>query len=140
MVHNRRLNRIVEEYSTDSVNLRDQVAGTLANENSEQCNQHLHANSLRQQEACQRTTNERPRECNQQQMQDNRTLTRVSLNCLAFECDPEIDYSSHALIVIGNMDKESQDCHAFKYKGQSAGLCCASGKISLPQLNHHRNL
>ena len=67
-------------------------------------------------------------------MQDNRALTRASLNRLAFEYDPEIDYSSHVLIMIGSMDKKCQHCHAFKYKGESAGLCCASGKISLPPL------
>ena len=32
-------------------------------------------------------------------MHDNRTLTRASLNRLAFEYDPEIDYSSHVLIM-----------------------------------------
>ncbi|GFS88171.1 uncharacterized protein NPIL_178261 [Nephila pilipes] len=33
------------------------------------------------------------------------------------------------------MEKECKHCHAFKYKGESAGLCCASGKVSLPPLN-----
>ncbi|GFW59075.1 transcription elongation factor 1 homolog [Trichonephila clavipes] len=41
----------------------------------------------------------------------------------------------YALIIIGNMDKECQHCHAFKYKDESAGLCCASEKVSLPPLN-----
>ena len=60
-------------------------------------------------------------------MQDNQALTRASLNRLAFEYDPEIDYSSHVLIMIGSMDKECQHFHAFKYKGESVGLCSASG-------------
>ena len=68
-------------------------------------------------------------------MQDNRALTRASFNRLAFKYDPEIDYLSLALIMIGSMDKESQHCHAFKYKGESADLCCASENISLPPLN-----
>ncbi|GFY21603.1 helitron_like_N domain-containing protein [Trichonephila clavipes] len=67
-------------------------------------------------------------------MQNHRALTQASFNRLAFEYDPEIDNLSHALI-IGNMDKECQHCHAFKYKGESACLCCASGKVSLPPLN-----
>ena len=75
------------------------------------------------------------RECNQQLMQDNRALTRASLNRLAFEYDPEIEDSSHALIMMGSMDKVCQHCHAFKYKDESAVLCCASRKISLPPLN-----
>ena len=68
-------------------------------------------------------------------MQDNRTLTWTSFNHLAFEYDPEIDYSSHALIMIGSMDKKCQNCHAFKYKDESTGLCSTSGKILLPPLN-----
>ena len=40
LVHDRRLNRIVEEHSRDNVNLRDKVACTGSNENSEQRNQH----------------------------------------------------------------------------------------------------
>ena len=75
LVHNRRLNRKVGEYSTDNVNLRDEVACTHANENSEQRKQRLRTNTLRQREARQRTTNAR-RECNQRRMQDTRGLTR----------------------------------------------------------------
>lgn len=134
LVHDRRLNRTVEEHSTDNVNLKNQVACTRANENSGQRAQRLRANTLRQREAHQRATNAH-RERNHRRVQDNRALARASLNRLAFEYDPEIDYSSHALITIGSMDKECQYCHAFKYKGESAGLCCASGKISLPPLN-----
>lgn len=132
--HERRLNRTDEEHLTENVNLRRRVACTRANENSEQRNQRLLANTLRQREARQRATNAH-RERNQRRMHNNRALTRASLNRLAFEYDPEIDYSSHVLIMIGSMSKECQHCHAFKYKGESAGLCCASGKISLPPLN-----
>ncbi|GFY70280.1 uncharacterized protein TNIN_257151 [Trichonephila inaurata madagascariensis] len=39
LVHDCRLNRTAEEHSTDNVNLRDQVASTRANENSEQSDQ-----------------------------------------------------------------------------------------------------
>ena len=68
-MHDRRLNRTVEEHSRDNVNLRDEVACTRANENSEQHNQRLRANTLRR-EARQRTTNA-DRECNQRRMPDN---------------------------------------------------------------------
>ena len=57
MVHDRPLNRTVEEHSMDNVHLRVQVACTCANENSEQRNQRLRANTLRQREAHQRATN-----------------------------------------------------------------------------------
>lgn len=89
---------------------------------------------MRQREARQRATDAH-RDHHHQQVQHNRALSRASFNRLAFEYVPEIDYSSHALITIGSMDKECQYCHAFKYKGESTGLCCASGKISLPSLN-----
>ena len=55
LVHDRPLNRTVEEHSMNNVNLRDQVACTRANENSKQRNQRLRANTLRQREARQRT-------------------------------------------------------------------------------------
>jgi len=117
----------------DNVHLRDQVTCTRANENSKQRNQRLRANTLRQREARQRATNAH-RERNQRRMQDNRALTWASLNRLTFEYDPEIDYLSHVLIMISSTDKKCQYCHGFKYEGESAGLCCASGKISLPPL------
>ena len=66
------MNRTVEEHSRDNVNLRGQVACTRANENSEQRNQRLRANTLRR-EARQRATNA-DRERNQRRMQDNRAL------------------------------------------------------------------
>ena len=47
LVQDRRLKRTVEEHLRDNVNLRDQVACTRVNENSEQCNQRLRANKLR---------------------------------------------------------------------------------------------
>ena len=64
LAHDRQLDTTVEKYSRDNVNLRDQVANTRASENSEQRNQRLRANTLRQREACQRATNE-DRERNQ---------------------------------------------------------------------------
>ena len=45
LVHNLRLNRTVGEHLTDNVNLRDQVACTHANKNSELRNQRLRANT-----------------------------------------------------------------------------------------------
>jgi hypothetical protein len=107
LVHDHRLNRTAEEHSRDNINLRDQVASTRANENLEQRDRRLRANTLRQREARQRATSAH-RERNQQRMQNHRALARASFNRLAFEYDPEIDYSSHAVIIIGNMDKECQ--------------------------------
>ncbi|XP_026475763.1 uncharacterized protein LOC113380958 [Ctenocephalides felis] len=74
------------------------------------------------------------RENNQRRVNNHRALVRASLLRLAFNYDPEIDYSSHSLITIGNMDKVCKHCLALKFRGESAGLCCASGKIILTKL------
>lgn len=84
---------------------------------------------MRQREARQQVT-EAHRAHDQQRVQERRALTHI--HRLSFEYEPEIENSSHALTVIGNIDKECQHCHAFKYKGESAGICCAAGKVSLP--------
>ncbi|GIY73545.1 uncharacterized protein CDAR_620491 [Caerostris darwini] len=64
-----------------------------------------------------------------------RALTRVSLLSLAFEYEADVDYSSHSQIIIGTVDKECQHCIALKNEGESAGFCCATGKVVLPPLN-----
>ena len=64
LMHDRRLNRTVE-HSRENLYVRDQIACTHANENSEQCNQRLRANTLRQRAA------NADRERNQQRMRDN---------------------------------------------------------------------
>ncbi|XP_037942683.1 uncharacterized protein LOC119675548 [Teleopsis dalmanni] len=68
-------------------------------------------------------------------LQVYRALTRSSFHHLAFEYESVIDYSSHSRIVIGAMNKQCQHCHTLKYKGESAGFCCTSGKVVLPPLN-----
>lgn len=133
-VHTHRLNSTAEDQLTDTANLRDRVANLRANENQERRNERLRANALRQRQARQRVTDAH-RVHEQQRLQVHRALTRASLLRLAFEYESDIDYSSHPKIVIGAMDKECQHCHAFKYKGESAGFCCASGKVVLPPLN-----
>ncbi|KAF0755658.1 ATP-dependent DNA helicase [Aphis craccivora] len=32
------------------------------------------------------------------------------------------------------MDKECPHCHALKFKNEPAGMCCASGKVQLPEI------
>ncbi|GFY76034.1 uncharacterized protein TNIN_99841 [Trichonephila inaurata madagascariensis] len=116
LVHHRRLNRTAEEHSTDNVNLRNQFASTRVNENSEQRNQRLRANTLRQREARQRASNAL-RECNQQRMQNHRALTRASFNRHAFEYDLEIDNSlqndNYAIVI--KSDKVPYGEHAGTY-------------------------
>uniref|UniRef100_A0A0K8UGF5 Transcription elongation factor 1 homolog n=1 Tax=Bactrocera latifrons TaxID=174628 RepID=A0A0K8UGF5_BACLA len=121
MVRNHRLNRTVEEHLTTNANVREQIANPRANENSEQRNQRLHANTLKPREARQRVSDAH-RANERQWIQNRRALPRASFSRLDFEYDPEINFSTHPLITIGGMDKECQHCYAFKYKGETAGL------------------
>lgn len=79
LVHDRRINRTDEVHSADNTNLRDQVASTRANKNSVQRTRRLRANTVRQRKARQQATDAH-RERNQRQMQNDRALTRASLN------------------------------------------------------------
>ncbi|XP_026471532.1 uncharacterized protein LOC113375801 [Ctenocephalides felis] len=103
-IYERRLNRTHEQHMTDNMNLREQVANTRANESLERRTQRLTDMALRNREV-QRGATAAIRENNQQRVNNHRAFLRASLLCLAFNYDPEIDYSSHSLITIGNMDK-----------------------------------
>ncbi|GIX96158.1 helitron_like_N domain-containing protein [Caerostris extrusa] len=48
--------------------------------------------------------------------------------------EPHVEYYAHSKVDIGTMGKESPHCHALKFKNEAAGLCCASGKVQLPQI------
>lgn len=69
------------------------------------------------------------------QRQTHRTRNIASFSREAFNYNHEIDYASHPFVVIGPMDKVCSHCNALKYKNETPGMCCASGKVKLPQLN-----
>jgi len=48
----------------------------------------------------------------------------------AFHYDSEMDYSEHGLI--GGMTVRCKHCAAAKFLGETAGMCCANGKVKLP--------
>ncbi|KAF0731481.1 ATP-dependent DNA helicase, partial [Aphis craccivora] len=48
--------------------------------------------------------------------------------------EPDIEYYAHSKVVIGAMDKECPHCHALKLKNEPAGMCYASGKVQLPEI------
>ncbi|VVC46171.1 Rieske [2Fe-2S] iron-sulphur domain, partial [Cinara cedri] len=50
------------------------------------------------------------------------------------EYEPDIEYYAHSKVVIGAMDKECPHCHALKSKNEPAGVCCASGKVQLLEI------
>lgn len=61
----------------------------------------------------------------------------VTTNLLraAFAYDNIIDYSAHKFVVIGAVDNKCGHCNALKFKNETPGMCCASGKVKLPILN-----
>lgn len=68
----------------------------------------------------------------------SRTTLRNSLsmfNNAAFRYNHEIDYSSHSSVIIGAMNAVCTHCQAFKFKNETPGMCCADGKVRLPELN-----
>lgn len=52
----------------------------------------------------------------------------------AFGYEAEFDYRQHRFVQIGAMDQVCAFCKAKKFPNESAGMCCASGKVKLPAL------
>ncbi|CAB3252998.1 unnamed protein product [Arctia plantaginis] len=62
----------------------------------------------------------------------------ASYNRLAFQYDPTANYSDDENLDIGPMTTICRYCNAFKFKRETAGLCCACGKVKLdPLLTPH---
>ena len=59
----------------------------------------------------------------------------ADLNLCAFRYDANYDYSLHPSVVIGKMDKLCVYCSALKFKNETPGMCCAGGKVKLPELH-----
>ncbi|XP_039282934.1 uncharacterized protein LOC120351055 [Nilaparvata lugens] len=59
----------------------------------------------------------------------------LEYNRLAFRYNPAIDYSSSQHVVIGQMSHVCSYCQALKFNNETKGMCCAGGKIKLPQLD-----
>ncbi|XP_022831022.1 uncharacterized protein LOC111359654 [Spodoptera litura] len=65
-----------------------------------------------------------------------RTRNRVLAhsNRSAFSYDPQIDYAHQNSIQIGAMNKVCPRCCAKKWNDEANGMCCASGKVILPNI------
>ncbi|UYV74016.1 hypothetical protein LAZ67_11001852, partial [Cordylochernes scorpioides] len=67
-----------------------------------------------------------------------RTQTRRSmhtdLNLCGFIYNPYYNYSLHPSVIIGKMDRKCTYCGAQKFKNETPGMCCAGGKVKLPDL------
>ena len=53
----------------------------------------------------------------------------------AMSYDPQIDYANDPSMHIGDMTIECKFCHAFKWKGETPGMCCKNGKVRLADLS-----
>lgn len=51
-----------------------------------------------------------------------------------FKYDAQNDYCMNPKIIIGEMKYECVYCNALKFKSETPGMCCANGKVTLPQL------
>lgn len=65
----------------------------------------------------------------------SRRTSRISrraqaMEFAAFHYSSEMDYSEHGLI--GGMTVRCLHCAAAKFPGETAGMCCANGKVKLP--------
>lgn len=49
----------------------------------------------------------------------------------AFNYDPTIEYDAHPKLSIGEMNIVCQHCQALKFKRETAGMCCSSGKVDV---------
>lgn len=68
------------------------------------------------------------RASNAQYERNRRALVIASFHRIAFNYEADIDYYVHPKIFIGEMDKECNYCHALKFKNETPGMCCSSGK------------
>ncbi|GFT68522.1 putative DNA helicase [Trichonephila clavipes] len=82
-------------------------------------------------------TNEQ-RQARQQRNQKHSTQARrtihTGLNLCGFNYNPLYNYSLHPSVIIGKMDKKCTHCGAQKFKNETPGMCCAGGKVKLPDL------
>ncbi|XP_055924693.1 uncharacterized protein LOC129956776 [Argiope bruennichi] len=122
-----------EQITTRNAAQRIRTAEGRAQESQEQHEERLRKTITRTREARERTI-AAARIQERQRQQTSRSLIRASFVRLAFEYAPDINYSAHPKIGIGAMDKVCQYCQALKFRNETPGMCCASGKVVLSPL------
>lgn len=76
------------------------------------------------------------REQNSMDNQANRqSSSAIVFDRLAFRYDPMQNYAADKSVNIGTMTIVCSSCNALKFPKETSGLCCASGKVKLPELN-----
>jgi len=66
--------------------------------------------------------------------QNRRPNVTIRYERLAFRYDPIVDYAADVSVNFGTMSTVCQHCNALRFRHETPGLCCASGKVKLPQL------
>lgn len=124
-----RANRTDDQRATDNENSRIGMSElrSRATENERQ------ANRFRMQRVRAHQT-QRQRARHNEHDRLRRRGAPVNLERAAFHYDPEIDYGADRSVTIGEMSVVCPHCKALKFSGESPGLCCAGGKVKLPQL------
>lgn len=70
-----------------------------------------------------------------QEQQRRPARQRINYDRLAFNYDPMINYASDESVNFGAMSIICQYCSALRFTHEPPGLCCANGKVKLPQLS-----
>ncbi|XP_055936862.1 uncharacterized protein LOC129966462 [Argiope bruennichi] len=128
-----RAHKSAEQITTRNVAQRIRTAEGRTQESQEQHEERLRQTITRTRAARERTI-AAARVQERQRQQTSRSLIRASFVRLAFEYAPDINYSAHPKIGIGAMDKVCQYCQALKFRNETPGMCCASGKVVLSPL------
>ncbi|XP_055910503.1 uncharacterized protein LOC129944866 [Eupeodes corollae] len=132
-MRNARTQRTEEQTQQDNTNARVGMARLRQAEPEDERAGRNEQRRLEQMQA-RRLTVSRSRASDQQRQEVHRSFTYNSFLRLAFEYDPAIQYYAHLKVVIGAMDKECPHCKALKFKNETPGMCCSSGKVQLPAI------
>ncbi|GFW19349.1 ATP-dependent DNA helicase [Trichonephila clavipes] len=132
-LRNSRSERTEEQIQQQNTDARVRMAQLHQEEPEDTRAERNEVRRLEQQQSRRFTVNRR-RTNDQQRQQVHRAFISDSFLRLAFQYEPDIEYYAHSKVVIGAMDKECPHCHALKFKNEPAGMCCASGKVQLPEI------
>ena len=112
---------------------RQRQANTRANETEIQQQQRREADRVRH--VAQRADMD---ETQQQQRRDQEAarhraaFLKAPMFKGAFTYDPKLEYHKHKLVDIGQINAViCKKCHAQKFKGETAGMCCSNGKVMI---------
>ena len=122
-----RANRTDDQRERDNENSRIGMAELSSRVNNNEVDR------LRMQQVREHQTQEQRARHNEIERFRRRSVP-VNLERVAFHYNPEIDYCADQSVTIGEMTTICQYCKALKYSGEATGLCCAGGKVKLPQL------